>query len=77
MPLSLDSVLETILKQGLVGAVLVLALFMLYRLVIKYDEVQEKRIAEGLANQKLMGELTQSVRDLTRTLQGRGGGRHA
>ncbi len=72
MPLSLDAILETILRQGLVGAILVLALIMLYRLVMKYDEVQEKRIAEGLSNQKLMADLTQSVRDLTRALQERG-----
>jgi cell division protein FtsL len=71
LPLSIDAILETILKQGLVGAILILALVMLYRLVMKYDEVQEKRIAEGLANQKLMADLTQSVKDLTRAMQDR------
>ncbi len=67
-----NNILDVFLKQGLLGAFLVVALIAIYKLITKYDEIQEKRIAEGLANQKIMTELAQSVRDLTRALQDRG-----
>lgn len=63
MSLSLDIVAE-FLKQGFLGALLIAALFAIYRLLTKYDQVQEKRIAEGLANQRIVADLTQAVRDL-------------
>lgn len=69
MTVNLDTIIDIFLKQGLLGAVLVLCLIALYKLTIRYDEVQEKRISEGLENQKIMVELTRSVKELTQTLQ--------
>lgn len=63
MNLNADIIAE-FLKQGFPGALLILAIIAIIRLLSKYDEVQEKRIAEGAANQKIIAELTQAVRDL-------------
>lgn len=70
MSLSLDVVAE-FLKQGFLGALLIAAIFAIYRLMNKYDQVQEKRIAEGLANQKIVADLTQAIRDLAQTQRAR------
>ncbi len=75
MTVNLEAIFDIFLKQGLLGAFLILALFALYKLVGRYDDIQEKRIGEGLANQKIMIELTQSVQELTRALQERRGTR--
>lgn len=61
--MNVDLVAE-FLKQGFLGVLLITSLVAIYRLTTKYDQVQEKRIAEGLANQKIMADLTQAVRDL-------------
>lgn len=63
MSINVDLVAE-FLKQGFLGVLLITFLAAIYRLTTKYDQVQEKRIAEGLANQKIMADLTQAVRDL-------------
>lgn len=61
--LNVDLVSE-FLKQGFLGVLLVTALIAIFRLTTKYDQVQEKRISEGLANQKIIADLTQAIRDL-------------
>jgi hypothetical protein len=68
--LNFDIVAE-LLKEGFPGAVVAVLLVAVYRLWVKYDQVQEKRIAEGMANQKIIADLTQAVRDLAQVQRAR------
>ena len=69
-PMDITSeVVGQFIKQGFLGSLLLLAIFALYRLLRKYDEVQEKRIKEGLESQKLIAALTQAVKRSIRDRQ--------
>lgn len=64
--------LKALLGQGLLGILLFLALFVIWKLGLHIRDLQEKRIAEGLAQQKVLIELTQALKDLTNGIRERG-----
>jgi hypothetical protein len=55
------------LQQGILGVVCLILLYALQRVVKRYDQVQERRISEGLTWQSVLRDHTELVRELTET----------
>jgi hypothetical protein len=67
-----QTIFGEILKQGLLGILLIGSILLNLKVLGWYrdaeeknDKLQEKRVEEGLANFKIISELTQAVKDLT------------
>lgn len=72
--MDVNAILLKTMEQGPLGVLLAIVLYMVYKLYQKLNEVQEKRIAEGLSCQTTMQANTQAVKDLTTAIRGRDGG---
>lgn len=83
---SLDKSFDVLLQSGLLGAMIVVLLWVVYKLFYLYVALQEKRISELNEFKKTIDDNTKAIRDLTETerrrtdlleqrLRERGGGR--
>lgn len=70
MEQGVETAVDKLLNQGLLGALLLLALFAIWKLYSQNQAIQEKRISEGQANLKLIEGVTQALRDLTNVHRG-------
>ena len=68
----MDKVIQGFLDQGVLGLIIIGMGFVLWRLWSKYDEVQEKRIAESREGIKAIEQNTNSMDTLTEVLRERG-----
>lgn len=66
------SLIAELAKTGTLGIVLVLSILALVKMFGKYEEAQDRRIAEAQANYKIISELTQAIKDLTQAQRERG-----
>lgn len=60
------------LEQGLLGLIILALGFICYRLWSKYDEIQEKRIAESRESIKAIEQNTNTLETMTEVLRERG-----
>ena len=67
----MDKVLEGFLNQGVLGLVVVGLGFAVWRLWSKYDEIQEKRIAESRDAIKAIEQNTNTLDTMTEVLRDR------
>lgn len=67
-----EVILKGLATQGVLGVLLVLCLLVIWKMALYIRDQHEKRITEGLANQRILIELTQAVRDLSNVYRERG-----
>lgn len=67
-----DKVIQGFLDQGVLGLVIVALGFAVWRLWLKYDDIQEKRIAEAREGIKAIEQSTNTLETLTEVLRERG-----
>lgn len=70
----MEAVITGFLAQGLPGLIIVALGFTVYKLYNKYDEVQEKRIAESREAVKAIEQSTNTLDTLTELLRDRKAG---
>jgi len=58
-----------LLKEGLLGILLFLALFALWAMFLRYEKAMELRSQELRTYDKIIVDLTQAVRELTTSLR--------
>lgn len=68
----MDAVIKGFLDQGVLGLVIIALGFAVWRLWSKYDEIQEKRIAESREAIKSIETSTNTLETLTEVLRERG-----
>lgn len=68
----MDSVIKGFLDQGVLGLIIVALGFAVWKLYSKYDEVQEKRIAESRESVKAVEQNTNTLETMTEVLRERG-----
>lgn len=64
---SLDKSFDVLLQSGLLGAMIVVLLWVVYKLFYLYVALQEKRISELNEFKKTIDDNTKAIRDLTET----------
>ena len=70
----MQPVIDGLLQQGLPGLIIITLGFACYKLYNKYDEVQEKRIAESREVVKAIEQNTNTMDTLTELLRDRKAG---
>lgn len=68
----MEQVITGFLDKGVLGLVIVAMGFVLWRLWSKYDEIQEKRIAESRESIKAIEQNTNTLETMTEVLRERG-----
>ena len=61
----METVISKIAEHGVLGLITALTIAALYKMFKLYEDVQEKRIEEGLAYQADSREITQLLKNLT------------
>ena len=67
----MDKVIQGFLDQGVLGLIIVALGFAVWRLWAKYDDIQEKRIAESRESIKAIETSTNTLETLTEVLRER------
>ncbi len=67
----MDKVVQGFLDQGVLGLLIISMGFVIWRLWSKYDEVQEKRIAEARESVKAVEQNTNTLETMTEVLRER------
>ncbi len=70
----MDAIIQGFLDQGILGLVIVGLGFIAWRLWSKYDEIQEKRIAESRESIKAIEQNTNTLDTLVELLRDRKAG---
>jgi hypothetical protein len=68
----MDKVIQGFLDQGVLGLVIIALGFAVWRLWSKYDDIQEKRIAEAREGIKAIENSTNTLETMTEVLRERG-----
>jgi len=66
-----DQVFEVLLDNGLSGVAIIILLYAVWKLWTKYDEIQEKRIAENRDAIKAIEQNTNTLETITEVLRDR------
>ena len=66
-----SKVIEALIERGLSGIAIVILLYAVTKLFVKYNEIQEKRIAENRESIKAIEQNTNALETLTEVLRNR------
>lgn len=66
-----DKIADALLANGISGIAIIILLYAVYKLWLKYDEVQEKRIAESREATKAIEQNTNTLDILSEVLKDR------
>lgn len=67
----LDKAFEQLLEHGLPGIAIIILLYAVWKLWAKYDEIQEKRIAESREGLKAIEQNTNTLETIVEVLKDR------